>query len=485
MSNGITLKVFGDYGPFSREGKSIGYRVDIGKSSYLVDCGAPLFKHIEGHGLKDINGLFITHCHDDHKRWFTDLALFYMYAPDFAHKLTLYTTDTINDALKCSSGSALNNSLSFCRKKIVDIPYEDYIDFRTIGPHARYKLVSRDDGSGKTSLCVMDRDGNVAGPDIAKIVISTKTEKPRMLFKDPVCGEWVEPESFYPFSSDVFYEENKNVLDNGEGDTIEAIKAPVWHGLPGIGIRVKTDKESLVFSSDTVNDEVLWKQLYTEKMEQNFDNLSKEEFGSSSVIYGDINDYIERAWSEERFKEAVNAFNDAVVVHDVSVRNSVVHTDYEKLENTSLKRDKTILVHSPDRVTSEWVLSNAGKSYVIEGNVFLEKVGDKLYPMNADVYHKEAGRYYVGYKNEKGKYTVYGKDGLLSLSNDYNFNGTPLYNVDLYEDVSGKYFKRLEGENSAYVERANGRVELVKFTEDGSSGEIIAGHNRDILNGKR
>ncbi len=483
MNNGITLNVLGDHGPFSREGKSIEYRVDIGKSSYLVDCGSPLFNQIGGHGLKNIKGLFITHCHDDHKRWFTDLALFYMYAPDFTHKLTLYTTDIINDELKCSSGSALNNSLSFCRKKIVDVPYEDYVDFRTIGPHARYKLVSRDDGSGKTSFCVVDRDGNVAGPDIVKIVISTKTGKPRMLLKDPVCGEWVEPESFYPFSSDVFYEENKNVLDNGEGDTIEAIKSPVWHGLPGIGLRVKTGKESLVFSSDTVNDDVLWKQLYTEKMGQNFDNLSKEEFESSYVIYGDINDYIERAWSEERYKEAVNAFNDAAVVHDVSVRNSVVHTEYEKLENTFLKRDKTILVHSPDRVTSEWILSNAGKTYIIKGNVFLEKVGDKLYPMNADIYHKEAGRYYVGYKNEKGKYTVYGKDGLLSLSNDYNFNGTPLFNVDLYEDVSGKYFKKLEGEDSAYVERANGRVELVKYTEDGSSGKTMKSHNRDILNG--
>ena len=58
------------------------------------------------------------------------------------------------------------------------------------------------------------------------------------------------------------------------------------------------------------------------------------------------------------------------------------------------------------------------------------------------------------------------------------FQGTPLYNVDLYEDVSGKYFKRLEGEDSAYVERANGRVELVKYTEDGSSGKIIKSHEQ-------
>jgi outer membrane lipoprotein-sorting protein len=36
--------------------------------------------------------------------------------------------------------------------------------------------------------------------------------------------------------------------------------------------------------------------------------------------------------------------------------------------------------------------------------------------MNADIYYKEDGRYYVGYRNENGNYTVYDKNGLLSLS---------------------------------------------------------------------
>ena len=42
MMDGITIRVLGDYGPFSRMGKSIGYQVTIGQSSYLVDCGSPL-----------------------------------------------------------------------------------------------------------------------------------------------------------------------------------------------------------------------------------------------------------------------------------------------------------------------------------------------------------------------------------------------------------------------------------------------------------
>ena len=41
MMDGITIRVLGDYGPFSRMGKSIGYQVTIGQSSYLVDCGSP------------------------------------------------------------------------------------------------------------------------------------------------------------------------------------------------------------------------------------------------------------------------------------------------------------------------------------------------------------------------------------------------------------------------------------------------------------
>lgn len=117
MENSITLKILGDYGPFSREGKSIGYRVDIGQTSYLVDCGAPLFRQIGGHGLKEIKGLVLTHCHADHKRWFTDLALFHMYAPDIPRKLSLLTSEVINDELKYSSAPALGSSLSTCRKK--------------------------------------------------------------------------------------------------------------------------------------------------------------------------------------------------------------------------------------------------------------------------------------------------------------------------------------------------------------------------------
>ncbi len=483
MTDGITVRILGDFGPFSSMGKSITYQITIGRSIYLIDCGAPLFQQIGSQGLKEIKGLIITHCHDDHKRWFTDLALFNMYAPDISQKVFFLTSEDIHNELVRASGPALDRSLSNDSKNIIDIACEEYTDYGIIGPRAKYRIVSADEDGGKTALHVTDNKGNVVGPDIAKIVISKKTKRPRMLFKDPVYREWVEPESFYPFSSSIFYEEDRNIYKTPEGFTFEAIKAPVWHGVPCIGIKITTDSETLIFSSDTVNDRELWKQLYTEKRVQRL-TMSREQFESAAVIYGDINDYIERIWGEERYRAAINAFDDAIVIHDIAARNSIVHTDYEKLKNTSLKKEKVILTHSLDGITSEWVLCDAGKSFKVRGDTFFEMVGDKYYPMNADIYHKAGGRYFVGYKNEKGRYTVYEKNGLLSLSTEEGTeHGTLLYRIDMYEDISGRYFPKIEGENVMYLERGDGRVELIEFTGEGSKGRIVEDHRSRLLKG--
>jgi ribonuclease BN (tRNA processing enzyme) len=476
MVDGITVRILGDYGPFSMMGKSIGYQVIIGESSFLLDCGAPLFQQIGGHGLKEIKGLIITHCHDDHKRWFSDLALFNMYAPDVADRVYLLTSEEVHRGLMRASGPALETSLSTNSKSIVDIPYDDYIDYRMLGPRARYRIVSTDEGRGRTSLSVMDTDGNPLGPDRAKIVISEKTKRPRMLFKDPDYGEWVEPESFYPFSSAIFYETDRNPYVDQEGFTIEAIKAPVWHGVTGIGIRIRTEEETLVFSSDTAHDIPLWKDLCEEKKVQR-PAMSRREFESSEVIHGDINDYVERIWSRERYREAVDAFTDAVVIHDISSGKSVVHTNYEGLQKTCLKKEHVLLTHSPDKITSEWALCRAEKTFRIKGLRFFEVVGDRLYPMNADVYHKEAGRYYAGYRREGGTYAVYEREGVLRLSSDERFDpaaeGSLLYRVDLYEDVGGRYFPRIEETDAVYRERRDGKVELIRFTGEGSTGTVL------------
>jgi ribonuclease BN (tRNA processing enzyme) len=104
MGDGIIVKVLGDHGPFSRMGKSIGYQITIGQSNYLIDCGAPLFQHIGGHGLKNIKGLVVTHCHDDHKRWYSDLALFNKYAADISQlQRVVLLTEAVNEELMRAS----------------------------------------------------------------------------------------------------------------------------------------------------------------------------------------------------------------------------------------------------------------------------------------------------------------------------------------------------------------------------------------------
>lgn len=478
MTDGITIRILGDYGPFSMMGKSIGYQITIGRSSFLLDCGSPLFQQIGGHGLKGIKGLIITHCHDDHKRWFSDLALFNMYARDIANRVYLLTSEEVHGGLMRASGPAIETSLSPDARAIIDIPHEKYIDYRTLGPRARYRIVSSDRGAGVTGLSIADREGNIIGPDKAKIVINEKTGRPRMLFKDPDYGEWVEPESFYSFSSTVFYEDNRNTYTDEEGFTIDAIKAPVWHGVTGIGLRIKTGKETVVFSSDTAHDTALWKELCEEKRAQKL-GMPEKKFKASPIIYGDINDYIERIWSRERYTDALDAFNNAVVIHDISAGNSVVHTDYERLNRTCLKKEKVILTHSPDKITSEWVLSRAEKTFRVKGEDFFEVAGDRLYPMNADIYHKEAGRYYVGYKNSNGKYTVHNDGGLLRLSSGDGpapgAAGKPLYRVDMYEDIGGNYFPKLEDRDASYLERSDGKVELIEFTKEGSTGRVVDG----------
>lgn len=479
MIDGISIRILGDFGPFSKMGKSIGYEISIGDSVYLLDCGSPMFQQIGGSKLKDIKGIFITHCHDDHKRWFTDLALFHRYAPEVAFNIFLMTSEDIYSELMTACGSALDRSLSNDSKTIIDIPIKEYLDYQVLGPRAKYRIESKDEGNGKTGLYIVGPDDKLIDSRKAKIIISLETGRPRMLFKDPNYKEWIEPESFYPFTSKIFYEVDNNIYNDVEGFTIEAIKAPVWHGIPNIGLKIKTGTETLILSSDTVNDKILWKQLASEKRPQRL-AMSQKEFESASVIYGNINDYIERAWSEERYKEAITSFDDAIVIHDISLRHSIVHTDYEKLGNTVLNKESTLLTHSPDIMVSEWALCNTDKTFKIKGNRFFEDVSGTLYALNADIYIKDAESFYVGYRNENGKYEVYEKDGLLKVYSKSGGNGKALYKVDLYEDISGRYFPKLENKDTHYSEREDGQVELIKISENGSIGTIVE-NQRDRL----
>jgi len=474
-SQGIQVSVLGDYGPFSRIGKSIGYQVTVGGSSFLVDCGSPVFQRIGGHGLKGIKGLIITHCHDDHKRWFTDFALFNRYAPDIGRRVSLFTSDEVNQGLMDSSEAALGSSLSPDSSRIIDIAYDDYVEFHPIAPRPKYRIVSREEEAGRFRYAVVDREGNEVGPERAKIFISPKRRAPRLLFRDPETGDWVEPASFYPFSSETFYEKTEPYCDP-EGFTIEAINAPVWHGIPSIGIRISTREETLVFSSDTNQNLELWQRLYSERHYCDGRHDS-DDFARARVIHGDINDYIERIWSEERYRDAVNSFKGAIVFHDIALRKSVVHTDYRDLDKTVLDRRRTILTHGPDKITSAWVLCEAEKRYVIRGTTVAEVVGEREYPFTADFYHKEGGRYYACFRSDGADHAIFERDGILYLSSDpYRGSSRLVCTVEIYEDIGGEYFPLLEDESSFYRRRPDGRVEKITMGENDSRGEIACNH---------
>lgn len=474
-NQGIIVKVLGDYGPFSRIGKSIGYQVTIGESCYLVDCGSPVFQKFGGHGLKSIKGLIVTHCHDDHKRWFSDFALFNRYAPDVEHRLPLMTSEKVNTRLAEGSAPSLALSLADDCRHVIDIPYDEYVKFTTIAPRAKFRIEHIPVGKELSRWAVVDRHGAIVSPEQAKVFIGA-SGTPRMLFKDPPSGEWVEPESFYPFSSPVFYDETWTPFVDPEGFTIEAINAPVWHGVPSIGVKFTTGSDTVIFSSDTNHDLELWECLYKEKITQQ-PGMSATEFAAASVIYGDINNYIERIWSEARYRDAVATFTSGIIIHDIAVRKSVVHTDYRRLEHTTLNQKKTILTHSPDKMTSAWLLCEAEKEFFVSGESFFEVVAGKPQPIIGDFYHKEDGRYFVCFLNDNGEHAVYERDLVLSLSTDpFRGEGDLIARIDIYEDIAGQYLPLLPPGDSHYRRRPDGRIELVEYTENSSSGRMVADH---------
>jgi len=65
--------------------------------------------------------------------------------------------------------------------------------------------------------------------------------------------------------------------------------------------------------------------------------------------------------------------------------------------------------------------------------------------MNADIYYKEDGTYLVGYRNEKGVIKCMIKMGpsVFQIRTNQTLV-SPLFSVDVYEDISGRYFPILE-----------------------------------------
>jgi putative transposase len=482
MSHDIEFEVIGNTSPFSLMGESSCYLVTVNGRSYLLDCGTPIFPYLGYQGISEIKGIFATHSHEDHKRWFTDIVLFSFYNPVLKSKVRLVSSETILDEYAKNSKGALERTLSFDSKKVIDVPYENMVDPIIIGPRSKYFINLKKGGSGFFYYQVEDRQGNVIGPDKAKIFINPAATRPRLLYKDDETGEWVEPESYYCFDSGLFYEKDKNVFYDGEaGLTVQAVKSTVWHGVPTIAFKFMTKENSLFFSADTVYRPDLWLQLCEERQPQRFNTISNSEFEKSSIIIADINDFIERTWSRQRYESAMSAYGGSVVVHDVARNKSIVHTDYADIAKAPFQH--IFFTHNPDNLTSWRPILTSRKKLVLRRGEVYESVKGVLYPYDADVYLHHLSGDFVGYKSDKGAYKVIEKDRLLGIvgSDDPQAG---LMRVDLYQDLRGEYFPLLSSFNKVYYIREDERVEEQTFDSNRSSGRVVQSVRGRIGRGK-
>lgn len=477
---GIRVRILGESDPFSANGKSTGYYLDINGHAYLLDCGAPLFQALSVDEIKKIEGVFATHSHEDHKRWFTDLALYRYYCNSNGHLLKLITRDLIHEEFHKTSRAALERTLTPDSKKIIEIPYERFVKKVFIGSNPRYHIMPYKRNAEEGIVWrVVDEQGTILPPERAKVVIHPDANRPRMLFCDPRTGDWVEPESYYALGDQRFYLGESNKITDKEGDFhVEAFKG--WHGPPTTAFKITTEKESILFSGDTVYNPSLWDDLCNTKYEMNLGPMSKAEFLSASVIYGDINDYIERTWSKERKTQSYKAYENTILFHEVAKLKSVVHTDYPVIAKSGYK--DIIFTHTPDRMVTRHPMVRTGMCVRIIGKKYYDEIDGKLWKFSADCYMKHDDNCFVGYKNPRGTHKlVEEENGLLAV---YPLKaattGKTLMKIKLLQDVNGYYYPVRNG-HDVYYTRPDGKVEYVKYSAKGSRGAVARNIRKGVL----
>ncbi|MGE3855298.1 MAG: MBL fold metallo-hydrolase, partial [Planctomycetota bacterium] len=388
-TGGIRIDILGCSDPFSRTGRSSTYRVHVGGAIWLVDCGSPIFHLMEADEIKAIDGVIITHSHDDHRRWLTDLALYRYYICRDTPRLQLVANAALHEELEESSRNALQRSLSFDSSKMIDVPYSAFFDVKHIGPAEKFR-VARIGGEWR----VIDRNRTVLPASQAKVVVNPAHPRPRMLLRDDTTGAWVEPQIYYGLKSPEFYEAEHRSITGGQGTnqpfTIRIIRSTAWHGMEVIGVVFETADERVMFSSDTAFNPELFRELTDARREPSRGGMTHEEFDAAFVVEGDINDFVERGWSEARYAEAMSDYS-GVVFHDTAPFRSIVHTDYRYASQIG---ENLVLVHTPDRFASTEVLGQQDKTLEIIGKDVYERTADGLMMLDAAVYVSAGERYY-------------------------------------------------------------------------------------------
>nr|HPG29490.1 hypothetical protein [bacterium] len=408
--------------------------------------------------------------HDDHKRWFTDIALFRKYVTPNKPKIKLLSVEPLLKEFKNSSKSALEKTLSFDSKKVVEFPSSEFYDSVRIGPAAKYKAVETIE-NGKLEYCVADKSGKIMPPEKCKAVAHPATGSKSILFYDEEFKCWVNPEIFYHFENEKFYEDNISFIDEETGLKITAVNAPSWHGIVSAGYVIETGSEKVYFSGDTVFNVELWKELSNKDLTPKY-NCNDKEFADKRFITGDINDFIERAWSWERFDSAMKLyFRTDFMFHDSAGVKSIVHTDFS--DCSSLDRNKTLLTHCPDKYVSKIPLTFNDKEYMIKNGKLFEITDCGLFELQADIYYKSGLRYYAGYKNPEGKFVLAENNGTLELKpfSESKNAETGFERYDLYEDIRGGYYSTDEKLSQKYLTLNNAVYEIQ--SESGGNIKLI------------
>ncbi len=477
----LLIDVIGDSGPFSRLGKSIGYRIKAGESEFLFDCGAPVFQLLGPEGLSKIEGIIITHSHEDHKRWLTDIALFQKFSSSTEHKIPLYCSYKILNELRNTCAYALEQTLSSDSKRITNFTFSDYFDPHLIGPQPRYRCKKLNEKDGEENWAVVDRDGNQLPPDRARVFKLPEIHRPRMLFKDPREDIWVEPESFYPYTDERFYVnsgDSPEFIHEKSGLSFSPIKSTAWHG-PVVNSYLFEYKDNRTFfSSDTYYNSDLWKQLINPvKPKKNLETGAEK---GETFLRQDINDYLEQVWSRERLNRGLKFYEgEYPLIHDVSGPWAKVHTNYKHLEDYS---GEILLTHSPDEFTSIHPLAHLQKTFIVRGNQFYEKTDGDLFSLEATCFHKHFNRYYLGFEEDGGEHLlIKEKPGVYDVFHESETipdKAEIIKKIKLYEDINGDYFPVLSSENEEYIVRPDGRVEHQIHTETGTKGKIVKGQRK-------
>lgn len=473
-SDRLTIEVLGDSGAFSPAGKGIAYRIQAGEASFLVDCGAPVLSGLGPEALDRLDGVIITHAHDDHRRWLSDLLLHRTFTSEEQRRLRLLGSPEVLDACRHGLEPALSRTLSDDSGWVRDVPLQRFLKPIRLGPTPKYRCRH----TGDDRWDVVNRDGNTVSRDRARVVLAEGVQRPRLLFRDPGTEAWVEPEAYYPFTDPVFYDPatpDDFTYRHDSGLSITPVKATAWHGPPTTSLLFEYGDETVFFSSDTVYDPDLWDRL-TEPVSPTQDPDGKP-WAQEHQLDGDINRFLERRWSRSRRDRArVMYESNHVMVHEVSAPNSPVHTDYAHLENRS---GPLLLTHTPRTFTAVHPIAFPGKRYIVAEQTLWEQPqgSDTLYGLDAACFHKKHNRLYVGVADAEGSHRL-----VRTGSGRYSIqagNGTSApdqigRSVTLYRDLEGRYFPRVSDDNDVvYAQRPDGKIERREFQSGSSKGTIV------------